>query len=380
MLGTHLTLMMGPTVAVPVPPFVVEALESVEVNHGDEGRSGFQLTFQVGRAGGAASMESPLLASPLFKPFNRVVLLVTLGLLPSVLMDGVITHVQFSPSEQPGESRLTLTGEDLSLLMDLEQKRVEHPAQDETLIALKLIASYAQYGLIPLVIPPRVVDPPLPMERTPVQTETDLTFLQRIAGRHGYVFYLQPGPAPLTSTAYWGPPRRFEPPQPALSVNMGSASNVSSIQFQYDAMAQSTFSGRVQDRQLNQSLPYETFVSMRLPPMAAVPAVALQFPHVRKQPLDEGGGLTFTQALSRAQGRTDASSDPVLTATGELDVTRYGALLHPRGVVGVRGAGYLHDGLYYVKRVTHTLKRGEYKQRFTLAREGYGSTTPVVRP
>lgn len=380
MLGTHLTLMMGPTVAVPVPPFVLEALERVEVNHGDEGRSGFQLTFQVGRSGTGDALESPLLASPFFKPFARVVLLVTLNLVPSVLMDGVITNIQFSPSDQPGQSRLTLTGEDLSLLMDLEEKRAEHPAQDETVIALKLIASYAQYGLIPLVIPPLMLDPPLPIERTPVQTETDLGFLQRLAARHGYVFYLQPGPAPLTSLAYWGPPRRVEPPQPALSVNMGMATNVSSIQFQYDALAQSTFAGKVQDRQLNQTLPYETFVSTRVPPMAALPAVVAQLPYVRKQRLDEGGGLTYTQALARAQGRTDASADQVLTASGELDVSRYGALLQPRGVVGVRGAGYLHDGLYYVKRVTHSFQPGEYKQRFTLTREGFGSTTPVVRP
>ncbi|MCP3137407.1 hypothetical protein [Pyxidicoccus xibeiensis] len=380
MLGTHLTVMMGPTVAAPVPPFVLEALESAEVEHGDEGRSGFQLTFQVGRTGQGDALETALLASSLVKPFNRVVLVMTVNLMPSVLMDGVITNIQFSPSDQPGESRLTLTGEDLSVLMDLEDKRVEHPAQDETLIAFKLIGSYAHHGLIPLVTPPLVIDPPLPIERTPVQTETDLAFLQRLAARHGYVFYLSPGPAPMTSVAWWGPPKRFDVPQPALSVNMGMATNVSSIQFQYNALAQSTYSGQVRDRQLHQTLPFQTFAPLRLPPMAALPAVVAQFPHVRQQRMEDVAGLTYTQALARAQGRTDASADQVLTATGELDVTRYGTLLQPRGVVGVRGAGYLHDGLYYVKRVSHSIKRGDYTQRFTLTREGYGSTTPVVRP
>jgi hypothetical protein len=65
---------------------------------------------------------------------------------------------------------------------------------------------------------------------------------------------------------------------------------------------------------------------------------------------------------------------------GELDAARYGGVLEPRGLVGVRGAGYLHDGLYYVKQVTHTLRRGAYRQKFTLTREGYGSTVPVVIP
>ena len=48
-LGIHLTLLIGPTVAVPAPPLLTEALQSVEVKHSDEERSGFQITFQTGR-------------------------------------------------------------------------------------------------------------------------------------------------------------------------------------------------------------------------------------------------------------------------------------------------------------------------------------------
>ena len=44
----------------------------------------------------------------------------------------------------------------------------------------------------------------------------------------------------------------------------------------------------------------------------------------------------------------------------------------------MRGAGLAYDGLYYVNSVTHTLKRGEYKQSFTLSRDGLISPTPVV--
>ena len=44
----------------------------------------------------------------------------------------------------------------------------------------------------------------------------------------------------------------------------------------------------------------------------------------------------------------------------------------------MRGAGLAFDGLYYVKSVTHTIKRGEYKQSFTLARNGLISTLPRV--
>jgi hypothetical protein len=49
-------------------------------------------------------------------------------------------------------------------------------------------------------------------------------------------------------------------------------------------------------------------------------------------------------------------------------------------LVGVRGAGVTYDGMYYVNTVTHNLKQGEYKQSFSLSRDGLISQTPVVVP
>jgi hypothetical protein len=73
-----------------------------------------------------------------------------------------------------------------------------------------------------------------------------------------------------------------------------------------------------------------------------------------------------------------AQNAEVVTCEGSLDVTRYGGVLSARKLVGVRGAGPAFDGLYYVKHVTHKIKRGEYKQDFTLTRNGLVSTVPTV--
>ena len=70
----------------------------------------------------------------------------------------------------------------------------------------------------------------------------------------------------------------------------------------------------------------------------------------------------------------------VVTATGEVDGVRYGKVLRARKLVGVRGAGTSYDGFYYVRRVTHTLRPGEYRQSFTLSRDGTGALLPVVAP
>jgi len=69
-----------------------------------------------------------------------------------------------------------------------------------------------------------------------------------------------------------------------------------------------------------------------------------------------------------------------VTGEGSLDVTRYGGILKARQLVGVRGVGPAFDGLYYVKSVTHKIKRGDYKQNFKLSRNGLVSTVPAVSP
>ena len=67
-----------------------------------------------------------------------------------------------------------------------------------------------------------------------------------------------------------------------------------------------------------------------------------------------------------------------MTASGSLDVLRYGRVLKARKLVGLRGAGTAFDGLYYVNSVTHQIKRGEYKQDFELSRNGLVSTVGSI--
>jgi hypothetical protein len=374
--GILLTLLIGPTVAIPAPPPVADALLRAEVTHSDEGRSGFQLSFDAGRSGPEALTDSMLLSLPLLKPFNRVILVVSFGALPAVLMDGVITHQQLQPGSDSSGPVFTVSGEDVSLMMDLEEKSAEHPAQPESIIALKLIGSYAQYGLVPMVIPPLSLDPPIPTERVPVQQGTDLRYLQEMAERFGYVFYVMPGPAPSMNTAYWGPPLRVDLPQHALSVDLGPTTNVTSLSFTNNALTPTVVTGSVQDRSTGSSVPVEIRTALTTP-LASESAIASQA-SVRTTQF-RASGLTSVQALARAQGIVDRSADAV-TGEGVLDAVAYGSLLKARALVGVRGAGATNDGTYYVKRVTHTISSEGYTQRFSLTREGTGALLPVVVP
>lgn len=367
-----LTLLAGPTIPVPVPASFVDALDSVEVTHTDEGRSGFQLSFSAGGAGAEAATDVPLLRLPVLQPFHRVIVTVTVGARPFVLMDGFITHQQLVPSTTCCGATLVVTGEDVSVMMDLEERSVEHPGLDETAIVSRIVGAYPQLGLVPKVLPPPSTDRPTPAERVPVQQESDLEHLGELAERHGYVFYVAPGPAPGANTAYWGPPTVVDMPQRALSVGMGPMTNVDSLTFRNDALAPVGVSVDVQDPKNGKAVKVPG-ISSSVPPLSASPVKP------RRQVRLRASGPNVTAATARAQGLANRSSAAV-TAEGELDAEVYGDVLRARALVDVRGAGSSYDGMYYVKRVTHDIADGDYRQRFTLTREGTGATSPVVVP
>ena len=107
-------------------------------------------------------------------------------------------------------------------------------------------------------------------------------------------------------------------------------------------------------------------------PLASQPALSL-----RKTIPRDTANKDAAQAGVQARSLTTSSTDAV-TASGELDAVRYGRVLRARHLVDVRGVGKSYDGSYYVKQVTHRLKRGEYKQSFSLSRDGHGALSPVV--
>ncbi|MEU1372442.1 hypothetical protein ABZ442_02105 [Streptomyces triculaminicus] len=369
----HLTLMMGPRIPVPVPQPVTDALLSAQVTVASGQRSGFQLAFDLSKNG---LINTALLPGGFFDPQMRVVLVVTVQGTPTVLMDGVLIRQEVGVSNQPGQSTLTVTGEDLTVLMDLEDRTgTGFPAMSPSARVNVMLTRYAQYGITPLVVPELIPQMSLPTQRVEAQNGTDLAYISELAKANGYVFYLDPGPVPGMSRAYWGPEVRLGLPQHALNVNMDALSNVDQLTFAFDGTAREEPRARVQipATKIATLLPIPE-VSILRPPLALKPAPALKKTSVNDAAKKETG-KALAETLAKAMESADAVS-----GSGQLDVARYGQVLRPRELVGVRGAGITYDGLYFVKSVTHNLQRGAYSQNFTLAREGLISRTPVVRP
>jgi hypothetical protein len=374
--GIQLTLMMGPIIPLPAPREVIDALDSVEVHTADDTGSGFQLTFQFTSksalntifliaAGNSVSPATPPL---------RVLLIVTLNGRPQPLFDGVMTNVQVQAGGPGSPGTLTVTGDDLTKVMDSQDfSGLPFPAMPiEARVAL-LCAKYAAFGIIPMPIPILFPDVQIPIDKIPAQKGTDLQYINELARSVGYVFYIEPGPAPGANIAYFGPEIKIGVPQPALNVDMDALTNVESLNFSFDPTKGVLPIVFIQNQLTRVPIPIPIpNINPLQPPLGLLPT-----PLANVKLMKETAKLNPMQAISRGLAEAAKSKDSV-SANGSLDVLRYGRVLKPRGLVGVRGAGVAYDGLYYVQGVKSSLKRGEFKQSFTLTRNGLISITPKV--
>ena len=370
--GLYLTMLAGPVVAVPPPKPLTDALTSAEVTISDTGTSGFQLTFTLANSSPLQTLFLLAAGAPI--PMLRVILIATTGVIPRVLMDGVITHHEIAPNAMRGSSTLSITGEDLSAIMNqIDFTGLPFPGMSPDVRVLTILSKYAAFGIVPLVTPVFAPDVPIPIEQIPTQQGTDLAYIRQLAREAGYVFYIDPGPEPGVSTAYWGPQIKIGLPQPSLNVNMDTWTNVESLSFRYEPQSAVLPVVFMQEPISKATIPIPIpAVNPLNPPLGAV----IPFPTTVEY-LEDTAKLSLPQALMIGLARATESGD-VVTGEGTLDVVRYGGILNARQLVGVRGAGLGFDGLHYVQQTRHQLKRGEYKQSFTLKRNGIISNLPMV--
>ncbi|HMN61879.1 MAG TPA: hypothetical protein PJ988_16020 [Anaerolinea sp.] len=370
--GINLSLMIGPAVPVPVSKDVLDALERLEVTSSAGQASGFQLVFKIDRDSPIAALF--LLAGGAAIPLVRVIIAVTVNGISEVLMDGVMTQHQFSPGGGDGKASLTITGEDLSRVMNfIDFSGIPYPAMPPELRVLTVLGKYAVFGIVPMVIPTVMMDIPNPLERIPRHSGTDLAYIRELAGQAGYVFYVDPGPVVGVSRAYWGPDVKVGVPQPALNVNADVQTNVEAINFTFNDSQAELPVVYIQNSLTKTPIPIPIpDVSLINPPLGLVPPIPKKV-----TPITGLAKANPVQAVLFGLAQRSQASEAV-SASGSLDVARYGHVLKSRGLVGLRGAGTLFDGLYYVKSVTHSIERGSYKQRFTLTRNGLVSTTARV--
>ena len=364
--GFQLTLLMGPVTFQPVPRAVLDSLIKVQATNSAGDRSGFQLTFSYSKR---SEMERKL-SSGFFDPPTRVILVATINGQPNVIMDGVITRHELQISNEPGQSTLTITGMDLTQVMDMvDFSFMIWPAMPREARVAIILAKYALYNIVPVVIPSVLIDVPVPILEIPAQQGTDYEYVRSLADDVGYTFYVEPGFMPGQNFGYWGPEIKFGAPQRALTVNSDHVSNVDAMNFSFDGFAKTLYILYIHNKETKVSFPVPVpDITPLNPPLGSKIPMPLKSRFLNREgSKDSTAKYLPLQAAARAIARASQTSD-VVTASGSLDVLRYGGILKARSLVGVRGAGPDYNGYYFVKSVTHSIQRGEYKQSFSLTR------------
>lgn len=301
-----------------------------------------------------------------------------------VLAHGIITGRKVNLTEGGAGSSLEITCQDRRLVMNRQPHKEAHDGFASDIV--KKILSKADYKLEADVTQTKIE---YKEDRVKLnQTESDLAFVNKLAGRNGFRFWIDwkaaEGPTgfELTETAHFkpSPPRTlangpgFTPPvllAPAgaavLKLNTGDGcSNVASFELQSNAEAPNE-SAPIKVRDADSGEDAETQAKPTNEPLGAQPAAPAQ---TKQASIPTPGG-----DIQEAQVRTEAALNDAawsVQATVETSVQALDAFVAPHQIIRLEGAGKLNSGDYFVKAVTHTIDTTAHKMRIELLRNALG--------
>jgi phage protein D len=268
-------------------------------------------------------------------------------------------------SNQPGHSVFDVVAMDATVLMNLEEKVRAWPDMTDSDIAA---AIFGDYGFTPQV---KQTQPSRQeVDYITTQRGTDIQFLRYLARRNGYEVYVETNPASGDVEGHFHPPQLDQPPQTALTVNMGETTNVNTFKARFD-MLRPTFAqvtGLDIETQSEQPAQIE---SQALTGLGGESTLSSDRP--RRVLLSQTGLAQTGELQTYAQAVVDRSAWTI-TAEGELNTAAYNGVLRAKRPVNVRGAGRQFSGTYYVERVLHTFTGEGYTQKFSLRRNALGLT------
>jgi hypothetical protein len=355
-------VLAGPVVPVPIDTDAADALERVEIITAIGERGSFRLRFRLDTA---SDLPDRFLSSS--GDLVRTVI-TTIDDPVRVVMDGLLVEHTLATGPEGGPLTLELSGEDLTLVMDLVEASgrtfagVPVPARVQT-----LLAAYALFGITPQVVPPVIASVPGPSD-IPHQQGSDYQYVRRLAERVGYRFTLDPGPIPGASLAYWGPEPRGGAPTPSLVIDLSQPEAVTGLRLRFEALHRVTPEAIVLDSSTKTAIPI---------PVPAITALAAPLGRVvppahRRRRLHETAKLTPADAAARLLAIAARSAE-AMSGHGSHEVTPDRERLRVGQIVELRGAGDAFGGLYLVSRVHDVITHAHHRQQFELLRAGLGA-------
>jgi phage protein D len=292
----------------------------------------------------------------------------------STVFNGYVTGFKFNLSSD-SSNFVEVTGMDPCVLMNMEEKIATWPNMSDSDIALQIVGAYNVAIQADSTATTHQED-----ATTIVQRATDLQFVRELARRNGLEFYFETDDSGAAG-AYFRAPQLDGAPQADLAVQFGDQTNLKSFSANMNGMRPLSVKAEQMDVQANSANSAQVS-SLSLTKLGDKDAAALV-----SGPL--GGLVTPKDALAQTLVLGPPTSDATelqtmaqavrdeagwfINASGEVNSDAYQAVLRPRRLVLVRGAGKAFSGKYYVTKVTHEIKAGgSYSQIFEARRNARG--------
>ncbi len=295
------------------------------------------------------------------QPFSRVRIEVRVGdgdFTP--LIDGPLVGFNNNKTSEPGQSTMTLTVRDDSILLNREDRITRFEDIQDHEIAEQI---FREFGDV-------ITD--VDVERTPstgnslasdvFQRGTAMQLLRQLARRQGMHAYVLPGDGPGRSIGVFRSFTTRSDGLPSL-VLLGAERNIEDFSVRQDMQRPAVVQAatiRISDREIvTSSSSYHDLDLMGDPSIdqgGDLSTIIL--------PPFQGESVDLDQATRGRASRYGYSFE----ASGSVREFGYPGILQPYRVVAVEGGNSQYSGDYLITQVTHTITRSSYTQNFTMRR------------
>jgi phage protein D len=288
------------------------------------------------------------------------------------VFDGYVTAVDLSLGSTLATTFVEVSGMDTSVLMSLEEKIVPWPNKSDSDIVRQIVADYNVE-----VTADTTSTVHQDTDTTILQRSTDIQFVRELAQKNGLEFYFETDDQSGNITGFFQAPQLDGTPQPDLIIQLGDQSNLKSFSAhlsgqrplnvktqQMDIKSNSANVAQVSDTALTTlgKSDASTLIGDAIAGLATPQDAPAQMLILGSPTSDATELTTIAQAVRDEAGW-------LITASGEVNSDAYQAVLRPRRLVVVKGAGSAFNGKYYVTKVVHEIKvDGSYAQKFEARR------------
>jgi hypothetical protein len=335
-----------------------ELAEAVEIEIIEQ--SGEPATFRIDYDLDIRQGDFPMLVDGRLDPGSMLSIIVPTQSEDHCLVKGPVHGQKIRMKHGGAGSLLSVLGSDTSIVMDREVRTVQWSDVTDSDAVTVILSNYGYTAEVETTAAGHFSD-----KHTLIQRDSDLRFIQRLAGRNGFLFWVTCD-AQGSETAHFKPPPLTGEPVLDLVINLDSPT-IEGLDITWDVERPTSVVGLQLDlntlADIDGGLPVSSQTVLGDQGLQAIAGDPRSI-HLLT-PADDAGNLQ-----ARSNGLL-TEANWFIRASCQTSLHALGRLVRAHTLVNLRGAGSRHSGLYFVSAVRHLMDAASHRMEVTLLRNGW---------